>query len=59
MEKLAIQLLVLLKKLFQIMPCLHKADMAKMILPSRHFLIATAGGYPMREMRMILVYATF
>jgi len=41
------------------MPFLHKADMAKMILPLRHFLIATAGSYAMMEMRMILVYVTF
>ena len=37
----------------------HKANMAKMILPPRHFLIGTAGISSMRKMRMIVVYATF
>ncbi len=37
----------------------HKANMAKTILPPRHFLIATAGSSLMRKMRMILVYTTF
>jgi hypothetical protein len=34
-------------------------NMAKMILPPRHFLIATAGSSSMRKMRMIFAYATF
>jgi hypothetical protein len=37
----------------------HKANMAKMILPPRHFLIATGGISSMRKMMMILVYSTF